>query len=134
VTPVDFETLAAVRYQLRKFLRFSKDLLCSEQITPDQYHALLAIRAASPKGKLSIRELADQLQVRHHSTVGIVHQLVSSGALVREVSPQDRRKILLSLTETGEQIIERLAPLHSEELSRLSPQIIETLQRLNGQD
>jgi DNA-binding MarR family transcriptional regulator len=126
---VDFETLAEFRYQIRKFLRFSKDFLSSEEVTPDQYQVLLAIHAAAPK-RLSIRDLAEQLQVRHHSTVGIVDQLVSRGAMVREVAQDDRRKMLLTLTEKGESLIERIAPAHHEELVRLSPVIIETLQRL----
>jgi len=130
LNPVDFETLATFRYQIRKFLRFSKDFLCAEDLTPDQYQALLAIRAASPRCKLSIRDLAEQLQVRHHSTVGIVDQLVSRQVVVREVAPKDRRKILLALTEKGELLVQRLAPAHHEELSRLSPEMIETLQRL----
>jgi DNA-binding MarR family transcriptional regulator len=127
---VDFETLAAFRHQVRKFLRFSKDLLCSEDLTPDQYQALLAIRAAASRGKLSIRDLAEQLQVRHHSTVGIVDQLVLREAVVREVAPEDRRKILLTLTPKGEELVQRLAPPHRDELSRLSPEMIQTLQRL----
>jgi DNA-binding MarR family transcriptional regulator len=127
---VDFETLAAFRYQIRRFLRFSKDLLSSEDLTPDQYQALLAIRASTPKRKLSIRDLAEQLQVRHHSTVGIVDQLVSREAVVRQVAPEDRRKILLTLTPKGEELVQRLAPPHHEELSRLCPEIIRTLERI----
>ena len=132
MSPTDFETLAAFRYQVRKFLRFSKDLLGAENLTPDQYQALLVIRASSLRGKLSIRDLAEQLQVRHHSTVGIVDQLVFRKAVVREVAREDRRKILLTLTEKGESLVERLAPPHHEELSRLSPEIIQTLQRLRS--
>ena len=130
LNPIDFETLAAFRYQIRKFLRFSKDLLYSEDLTPDQYQALLAIRASSSKGQLSIRDLAEQLQVRHHSTVGIVDQLVLRNAVVRVVAPSDRRKILLTLTEKGEELIQRLAPPHHGELARLSPEMIQILQRL----
>jgi DNA-binding MarR family transcriptional regulator len=132
LNPVDFETLANFRYLVRKFLRFSKDLLGSEDLTPDQYQALLAIRAQSAKCKLSIRDLAEQLQVRHHSTVGIVDQLVSRNAVVREVAPYDRRKILLNLTEKGEELVQRLAPPHKDELARLSPEMIDTLKRLAG--
>lgn len=126
----EFETLAAFRYQVRKFLRFSKDLLSAEDLTPDQYQALLAIRAFSDQQKLSIRDLAEQLQVRHHSTVGIVDQLVSRAAVVRQVSPDDRRKVLLTLTPKGEELVARLAPPHRQELTRLCPEMIETLQRL----
>lgn len=129
---MDFETLAAFRYQIRKFLRFSKDLLRAEDLTTDQYQALLAIRASSAQRKLSIRDLAEQLQVRHHSTVGIVDQLVLRQAVVRQVAPEDRRKILLTLTEKGEALVQRLAPPHQKELTRLSPEIILTLQRLSS--
>jgi len=111
-------------------LRFSKDLLSAEDLTPDQYQALLAIRAFSDQQKLSIRDLAEQLQVRHHSTVGIVDQLVSRAAVVRQVSPDDRRKVLLTLTPKGEELVARLAPPHRQELTRLCPEMIETLQRL----
>ena len=61
----------------------------------------MAIRASPGGRQLSVRELAEQLQVKHHSTVGIVDQLVTRDLLVREVAPLDRRKILLSLTEKG---------------------------------
>ena len=132
VNHLDFETLAAFRYQMRRFLRFSKDLLSSEDLTTDQYQALLAIRATLSKGRLSIRDLAEQLQVRHHSTVGIVDQLVLRGAVVREVAPDDRRKVLLTLTEKGEQLIDRLAPPHHQELSRLCPEMIQTLERISA--
>ena len=131
---MDFETLATFRYQVRRFLRFSKDLLIREDLTPGQYQALLAIRASAANGKLSIRDLAEQLQVRHHSTVGIVDQLVSRAAVVRQVAPDDRRKILLSLTEKGEEMVERLAPLHFRELSRLCPEMIRTLERICGEN
>jgi DNA-binding MarR family transcriptional regulator len=50
--------------------------------------------------------------------------------VVRQVAPDDRRKILLSLTEKGEQIVERLAPPHHRELSRLCPEMIRTLERI----
>lgn len=133
MNPVDFETLASFRHLVRKFLRFSKDLLCSEDLTPDQYQALLAIRAFSSKSKLSIRDLAEQLQVRHHSTVGIVDQLVLRQAVVREVAPHDRRKIFLTLTEKGEDLVNRLAPPHRDELLRLSPEMIEVLRQISIQ-
>lgn len=134
MNPIEFEKLASFRYQIRRFLRFSKDFLSSEDLTPDQYQALLAIRASSASGKLSIRDLAEQLQVRHHSTVGIVDQLVNRQAVVREVAPDDRRKILLSLTGKGEDLVNRLAPPHHRELCRLCPEMIQTLEQICADD
>lgn len=130
--PPNFLALASFRYLLRRFLRFSKDLLQAEQLTPDQYQALLAIRAWPGGSQLSVRELAEQLQVKHHSTVGIVDQLVTRGLLAREVAAADRRKILLSLTKKGDSLVGRLAPLHSEELCRLRAEMVKALESLSG--
>lgn len=128
--PTTFHSLASFRYLLRRFLRFSKDLLQTEGLTTDQYQTLLAIRASPGGGRLSVRELAEQLQVKHHSTVGIVDQLVTRDLLVREVAPSDRRKILLSLTEKGEAKVGYLAPLHSAELRRIRGELMQILESL----
>ena len=55
----DYEGLANFRYLLRKFLRFSKDFLrATAGLNPEQYEALLAVKAfAAPVG-LTISELS----------------------------------------------------------------------------
>jgi hypothetical protein len=50
--PKEYEALAELHYLGRKFLRFSKDpLRAKAALSPEQYEALLAIKAfASPEG------------------------------------------------------------------------------------
>src|SRR5207247_6412095 len=53
--PEDYEALASFRYAMRKFLSFSRRALAEEaQLTPEQYEALLALKAFSDKTGFSI--------------------------------------------------------------------------------
>src|SRR5690606_28733947 len=63
----DYEALAAFRYELRRFLRFSEEAAIAAGLTPQHYQVLLALRA-SPGGGMMIGALADRLMLRPHST------------------------------------------------------------------
>jgi DNA-binding MarR family transcriptional regulator len=127
----DYEALAELRYLGRKFLRFSKDWLRAKVgLNPEQYEALLAMKASSsPKG-LTISELSERLQVRHHSAVNIVDRLVESKLITREAGETDRRQRYVTLTAKGEKLIEELASVHHKELSNRSREMIQALERL----
>jgi DNA-binding MarR family transcriptional regulator len=129
--PNDYEALAELRYQGRKFLRFSKDLLRAEAgLNPEQYEALLAIKAfASPQG-LFISQLSERLQIRHHSAVNIVDRLVERKLVTRAAGETDRRRRHVQLTAKGEKVIEELAAVHWKELSARSSEMIKGLERL----
>ena len=129
--PNDYEALAELRYLGRKFLRFSKDLLRAEAgLNPEQYEALLAIKAfASPKG-LFISQLSERLQVRHHSAVNIVDRLVERKLVTRAAGETDRRRRHVQLTPKGEKVIEELASVHWKELRNRSTEMIKGLERL----
>ena len=127
----DYEALAELRYLGRKFLRFSKDWLRAKVgLNPEQYEALLAMKASSsPKG-LTISELSERLQGRHHSAVNIVDRLVESKLITREAGETDRRQRYVTLTAKGEKLIEELASVHHKELSNRSREMIQALERL----
>ena len=129
--PDDYEALAELRYLGRKFLRFSKDLLRAKAgLNPEQYEALLAMKASSsPKG-LTISQLSERLQVRHHSAVNIVDRLMERKLVIREASDTDRRQRDVQLTAKGEKLIEELARVHYTELSNRSEEMIQALKRL----
>src|SRR5438067_13736667 len=129
--PDDYDALAEFRYLLRKFLRFSKDLLrATGDLNPEQYEALLAIKAfASPKG-LTILQLSERLQVRHHSAVNIVDRLVERKLATREAGETDRRRRHVQLTAKGEKLIEELAIAHRKEIRLRSADMIKALERL----
>ena len=129
--PDDYEALAEFRYLLRKFLRFSKDFLSATAgLNSEQYEALLAIRAfAAPVG-LTISQLSERLQVKHHSAVNIVDRLVERKLVTREAGETDRRRRHVQLTAKGEKLIEELAIAHRKEIRLRSADMIKALERL----
>lgn len=128
--PDNYEALAELRYLGRKFLRFSKDLLREKHgLNPEQYEALLAIKAF-PGKSLTISQLSERLQVKHHSAINIVDRLVERKLVRRQSSERDRRERHIELTVTGEKLIEELAAVHYYELARRSEEMIKGLQRL----
>jgi len=130
VTQAEYETLAALRHLLRRFLRFSEDAARGAKIAPQQYQALLAIKGFPRPMRITIGELAERLQIRHHSAVGLVDRLVANGYIDRKHDRRDRRLIHVSLTLRSERLLERLASAHKEQLRRSGPEIETLLKRL----
>lgn len=121
ITKADYESLAEFRYSLRRFMSFSRGAARDAGLTAQRHQALLAIKGFPGRDHASIAELAERLQLRHHSAVGLVNRLVAKGLLRRTPSREDRRRVELRLTARGEALIERLAAIHLEELQALGP-------------
>ena len=127
----DYEALAELRYLGRKFLRFSKDFLRAKAgLNPEQYEALLAMKASSSPNGLTISDLSERLQVKHHSAVNIVDRLVESKLITRKAGETDRRQRHVQLTTKGEKLIEDLASVLHKELRDRSEEMIQALERL----
>ncbi|MFO1502981.1 MAG: MarR family transcriptional regulator [Steroidobacteraceae bacterium] len=116
----DLEALAEFRYQLRRFLRFSEDLVQREGLTPLQYQLMLQIRGFPGRNWASVGELAERLQAKHHGTVALVSRCEEAGLVRREKDPDDRRAVRVHLTASGEQQLAKLARLHRDELASLA--------------
>jgi DNA-binding MarR family transcriptional regulator len=129
--PDDYEVLTEFRYLLRKFLRFSKDFLrTTAGINPEQYEALLAIKSFDAPVGLTISQLSERLQIKHHSAVNIVDRLVERKLATRAAAETDRRRRHVRLTGKGEKLIEELAIVHRKEIRLRSPELIRALERL----
>lgn len=113
-------------------MRFSEEAAQEAGITPQQHQALLVVKGFPEGRSITIGELAERLQVRHHSAVGLVDRLVSGGSVVRRNGVADRRQVSLALTERGEQTLEKLSAAHKEQLRRIGPHIEVLLKRLRG--
>jgi DNA-binding MarR family transcriptional regulator len=131
LSKAEYEMLAAFRYALRQFLRFSEESARALGIEPQQHQALLAVKGFPGRDRITISELAERLQIRHHSAVGMADRLVAHGLLAREPAVDDRRQVYISLTEGGEVLLEQLTAAHKQELGRLGPELRALLERLN---
>ena len=119
----EYQLLAAFRYALRRFLRFSEESARAVGIEPQQHQALLAIKGFPERERLTIGELAERLQIRHHSAVELAGRLVANGLAARELDAADRRQVYLTLTPHGEALLGKLTMAHREEMRRLGPEL-----------
>ena len=130
ITKAEYETLATLRYALRQFLRFSEEAAHNAGLTPQQHQALLAIKGFGGPDPITIGDLAERLQIRHHSAVGLVDRLVSQRLIARKQSSKDRRQVYVQLSRDGEAVLERLSAVHKAQLQRAGPRIAGLLKRL----
>lgn len=119
LTKQDFEALARFRFGLRRYLRFSEETVRSRGITPQHYQLMLALKGFPGREWASVGEVAERLQLRHHSVVELVNRAQVQGLVHRAPHPDDARTVRVLLTAEGEQILARLSALHRDELRRM---------------
>ena len=124
---VDYIALADFRYALRKFLAFSEQAAAEAGLTSQQHQALLVIKARSTGAGLPVGMLAERLLVRQHSAVELIDRLSRLGLVSRNPDPQDRRRVLVALTEEGEDRLRALSQAHFAELRAVGPALAELL-------
>jgi DNA-binding MarR family transcriptional regulator len=118
----DYEVLAEFRHLLRRFLAFSEAAARDRGLTPQQHQALLAIKG-SRRSTVTIGDLAERLDIRHHSAVGLVDRLVAHGLVGRQVDDADRRQVIVALTPAAEEVLADLTAAHRRELRQLAPNL-----------
>ena len=127
MTVAEFRALAEFRYQIRIFLNGSEVAARNADLEPQQYLLLLALRGLPAGREPNIRELAERMQLRHHSVVELVDRLEHRQLLRRERSRTDRRQVIVRLTPRGEKILTRLAKQRLAELRISAPALVRAL-------
>lgn len=119
LTKQDFEALARFRFGIRRYLRFSEEVVRRHGLSPQQYQLLLALAGAPGRNWALVRELAESLQLRHHSVVELINRAQAQSLVRRDPDPDDARAVRVRLTEQGELALARLSALHRDELARM---------------
>jgi DNA-binding MarR family transcriptional regulator len=125
------QALAGFRNALRRFLAFSEEATRAQGVTPQQYQAMLAIKA-QPQGTMGVRELSGELLLKANSTVQLVDRLARMGLVRRQDSDTDRRMVRVVLTEAGNAVLLRLAALHLEQLGKRKKQLADILRQVKN--
>ena len=128
----DYQTLSEFRYQLRRFIHFSEVHALAAGVEPQQHQLLLAVKGAATPDQAAIQWLAERLQLRHHSVVGLVDRLETRGLVKRRKDPDDHRRVIVDLTPAGDAILERLSQFHEEELREMAPALLAVLSAIAG--
>lgn len=139
ITLADYRALAELRYQIRRFLRFSEQAARAAGLEPQQHQLLLAVKGLPEDRLPTIGELAERLQIQHHSAVGLVDRLEERGLVRRRQSGADRRQVIVDVTTEGEEVLRDLSLFHLAELRAAGPALVRALSELSrdtnyGQD
>ncbi len=119
LTKAEFEEIARLRYQLRKFLRFSEELCRANDLTPLQYQFLIQVIGSEGREWSTIGEIAERLQSKHHGVVALVDRCERLDLVERRQGSADRRQVEIHLRPKGLEIVHRLASQHRSELRLL---------------
>jgi DNA-binding MarR family transcriptional regulator len=130
LTLSDYQALAEFRYQIRRFLHFSEQVVKQAGLERGQYQLMLAVKGMPAGVRPRIRELATRMQIRHHSAVELVNRLEAGGFVHRTRARDDRREVLLALTPKGEKVLSELAIHHHDELRLAGPELVAALRRI----
>jgi DNA-binding MarR family transcriptional regulator len=133
LTAEEYRALAEFRHQVRRFLWFSEEQVRALGLEPQQHQLLLAIKGLPEGATATIGELAERLQLRHHSTVELVNRLEKQGHIARELGTEDRRQVLVRLTAAGAAVLRKLSIAHHQELETAGPRLAKALAAVGRQ-
>lgn len=124
------EAFWAVARQLRSH---SREALAPWEINPSH---LRALQVLGRHGSVRLRDLADHLRIAPRSATEVVDGLESRGLVQRRGDPDDRRAILVELTEQGQRVMGAIRGARDTEaqalFGRLSPADRAQLSRILG--
>jgi DNA-binding MarR family transcriptional regulator len=126
----NYKLMAEFRYQIRRFLRFSEDTARAAGLEPQQYQLMLALKGMSADVHPRVGEIAERLQIQHHSTVELVDRLARRGLIKRRRSDSDRREVMLELTPRGDKVIQEIGLRHWAEYREMAPHLIVSLKKV----
>jgi len=130
LSKADLESLASFRRALRQFLRFSEEGSRAVGLTPQQHQLLLGIKGQPGQDFANLRQIADFLQLKHQTVVGLVDRCEAAGLVSRKPSTVDRRRVEVYLTPRGEELLAKLSIRNLNELKAmrkfLKPSFLDT--------
>jgi DNA-binding MarR family transcriptional regulator len=130
ITINEYRALADFRYNIRRYLRFSEQAARQAGVEPQQYQFLLAIKGMPDDVRCTVGELAERMQIQHHSTVELVDRMTERGLVARKRGSEDRREVLVQLSAKGEKLLRDLVIHHRNELKELAPGLTQALRKV----
>jgi DNA-binding MarR family transcriptional regulator len=126
----DYQALAEFRYRIRQFQRFSEQVARAAGIEPQQHQTLLVIKGMPEKRAATIGDVAERLQIQHHSAVELIDRLKERGLVERRRDEADQRRVFVHLTQQGEEILRNISRHTLTELRTNGPALVGALNAL----
>ena len=119
----DDRILGSLRRIIRAVDLYSRYLALRYSLTGPQ---LICVRQLLKHGPMAPGELAKRVSLSPATVTGIIDRLEKRGIISRERSSEDKRKVVIALTPSGDQLVSQMPPpLHesfSRRLAELPPQ------------
>jgi DNA-binding MarR family transcriptional regulator len=80
---------------------------------------LTVLALLEAEGPLSMSRIAEELDVSHASATGIVDRMEQRGIVERQQAPEDRRVVLIRITEAGVAVSRELVARRRDQLRRI---------------
>jgi DNA-binding MarR family transcriptional regulator len=129
----EYRALAELRYRIRRFLHFSEGAARAAGLEPQQHQLLLAIKGMPVDRLPTIGDVAERLQLKHNSANELVRRVEQRGLIRTERGEDDRRQVMVTLTEAGETALQELSLAHLEELRGEARALVDGLEQLLGE-
>jgi DNA-binding MarR family transcriptional regulator len=116
------EILRAIRRIVRRISDHSRTMVRDHGLTVPQLLCMRAIEQLDRSGQeITVARVSETVQLSAATVSRILERLVRAGLVLRERGTKDRRKVALSLTESGRARLERLpTPLQDQFVRRLA--------------
>jgi DNA-binding MarR family transcriptional regulator len=108
------QILEAIIYLYTESRRITKDLARRAELTGPQ---LTVIKMLETVGDLSLSDLSERIRAQNSTVTGIIDRMEREGLVTRERSTEDRRVVIIRLTEKGERIAREI-PIEPMEIFR----------------
>lgn len=126
----EYRALAAFRFQIRRFIHFSEQAAHAAGLEPQQHQLMLALKGFPDGKSATISDLAERLQLQHHSTVELIDRSVRQSLVERSRGTTDRRQVFVTLTAHGNALLRELSLHHRRELRSAGPALVHALRAL----
>ena len=126
---IDYAAWADFRYEIRLWLRISEEVAARFDLPPQQHQLLLAIKGFRGPESPMITDLAERMQLRHHSIVGLLDRMEQNGLVERHPTGEGRA-LAIVLTRDGEELLAAVSNELRPELQVAARRLIAELARL----
>ncbi len=125
-------TILNIYYTSNYLMNAIDEVLSKYNITLHQYNVLRILRGQSGKA-ISLRELKSRMLDKNADASRIVERLKTKKLLVRKVDKTNRRRVEISIQQSGLTLLQKIDPvikIDQQLLSKLSDKEIEVLNTL----
>jgi DNA-binding MarR family transcriptional regulator len=122
-----YSALATFHNRLEHLVDATEQCTREAGLRRTKFRLLMAIKRQPTDAPATIGTLAESMNMDRGAIVELLDELIRQGFVLREKDPNDRRRILISLTPTGEEWLAPLVDAALRELASTGPELLHSL-------